>query len=267
MVRQKWVRTAAVAVGGFVVWAMTGQAQAIVGGAAVAGGGAPVAAVVRVEADHGFLDGGLSCTGTLIAAQWVVTAQHCTNVGKEPGHPYRPGEMTVRVGGQRRAVGSVWRMDGYEAKKLVNDVALLRLGEPVTTVPPVRIADGPVVTGRDGYAYGFGSTGDGWAHVAEVRATTLQAVNRGPCLFPGRGELAFVTSVHGGSSPGDSGGPTLTWEGSAPVLHTVTAGSADRQTCGPASLTQRPGDWVGIYNRIDRGSVAWPFLRAHVPGL
>ena len=91
------------------------------------------------------------------------------------------------------------------------------------------------------------------------------AVNIGPPLSPGddppRASLTFVTSVRGGSSQGDSGGPMIAAAADGtPVLQTVTAGAADRRTCGSPDLRQRQQAWVGIYNRVDRASEAWSFL-------
>lgn len=248
-----------------VVWAITGQASALVTAQAATTGDDRVAAVLRVEADRGLLDRGLACTGTLIAPRWVVTAQHCTNVAGRPGNPYRAQDIRVRVDDASWAVAAVRRMAGYDAKSLVNDIALVELAEPMTAVTPARIATGPPRAASSAEVYGFGGTAV--QHAADVRVTSLAAVNDGPCLFPDppHASMTFVTSVRGGSSPGDSGGPMFAAApDGAPVLQTVTAGAADRQTCGSPDLRQRPQAWVGIYNRVDRASAAWSFLAAYL---
>ncbi|MBL7257516.1 S1 family peptidase [Paractinoplanes lichenicola] len=263
MTKLGWSRSLSVALAVFVGWAMTGQASALVVPRA-ATGGSPVLPVARIEADHGLLDRGLSCTGTLVAPTWVVTAQHCTNIGRRPGHPYRPQDLKVNFAEPVR-VEAVYRMPGYDAASLVNDVALLRLAAPVTAVTPARIAPDPLPSPAAAQVYGFGATADG-LHTSDVRVTSRAAVNDGPCLFPA-GPLTFVMSVHGGSTPGDSGGPMLHWQDDRPLLQTITAGAADRTTCGTPSLEAHPETWVGIYNRVDRASSAGSFLATHIPDL
>ncbi|WP_250003483.1 trypsin-like serine protease [Actinoplanes sp. M2I2] len=270
MTRHRWTRLASAGLVTFVAWAMTGQASAIVSPRIEARADLGIAAVVRVEADHGLLDDGLACTGTLIAPQWVITAQHCTNLDRQPGRAYSARDLVVRPAAPDRArwaVVAVWRMGGYNDKTLANDVALLELARPVTSVTPARIATRAAPAGAAAEVHGFAGRPE--QHVGRVRITSLAAVNTGPCLFPDApgASMSFVTSVDGGSSRGDSGGPMFVRRAGLLELHTVTAGAADRVSCEAPDLRGRPQSWVGIYNRVDRASVAWGFITAHVPSL
>ncbi|WP_250037850.1 S1 family peptidase [Paractinoplanes maris] len=261
---------ASVGLAAFVAWAMTGQASALVSSKAEAAeiGAERNPAVVRVEADRGLLDDGLACTGTLIAPRWVITAQHCTNRDRQPGRAYRARDMVVRPaapGTARWPVVAVWRMGGYDDQTLANDVALLELAEPVTSVTPAGIASRAAPAGTRAEVLGF--AGRPAQHAGQVRVTSLASVNTGPCLFPDspRSSMTFVTSVEGGSTRGDSGGPMFVRRGDRLELQTVTAGAADRVTCEAPDLKGHPQSWVGIYNRVDRASAAWGFITAHVP--
>ncbi|WP_305786541.1 S1 family peptidase [Symbioplanes lichenis] len=249
-------------------------AGAIVGGFAGSKRGKSLApAVVRLAAKDGWRDPGVNCTGTLIADRWVVTAQHCTNKGEKQGRPYRASKITVYVNtsarnaAQSRTASEVWRLDGYDERSGVGDIALLKLSKPVAGVTPVRIGAAPIPAGTNAYVYGFGETADGRGdrqslpRVAEVKVASPRSL-QAPCRLPG--QVTYVTSVNGGTARGDSGGPTLEWSAGVPTLFAVTGGSFDRTTCrgGKVSAT-----WVGLYNRVDRRSAAWHFLRAHVGGL
>ncbi|WP_306208439.1 S1 family peptidase [Actinoplanes sp. RD1] len=256
------------------VTATAAPAGAIVDGFSASKRGKSLApAVVRIFAQDGWRDRGVNCTGTLVADRWVVTAQHCTNKGERQGKPYRAGKIKVFVNvsarnkAQTRTASEVWRMRGYDERSGVGDVALLKLSKPVEDVAPARIAGGPLPAGVNAYVYGFGETADGRGdrqslpRVAEVRVASPRSLGA-PCRLPD--QVTYVTSVNGGTARGDSGGPTFEWERGAPTLFAVTGGSFDRTTCRGGSVS---ATWVGLYNRVDRRSAAWYFLRSHVPGL
>jgi len=198
---------------------------------------APVAAIVRrhdvrdaryVVSDDYFLplaDIPTEGEGVLIAPSWVVTAAHATQWQRMPiDH--------VTIAGKVRNVSQVivhpgWRRvresEGEsEASRLAtrldnDDVALLRLSEPVTDITPASIYRGDREVGHVVEIIGKGQTGtgkDGIADDATHRTTLHRARNRiesanGNWLtyrFDTGKRTLPLEGIFGG---GDSGGPIV----------------------------------------------------------
>ena len=116
----------------------------VIGGAPSAAGAYPYAA--RIE-----IDGLGSCSGTLLASRFVLTAGHCATEVMSGAAITNPARFHVRIGNTRPvsdpigyvAVDLVLRHPAFDADRLTNDVTLLRLAAPVTAptidlLPPAR---------------------------------------------------------------------------------------------------------------------------------
>ncbi len=193
-------------------------------------GGAPAPPTAYPYAARIIVDGLGSCSGTLIASRYVLTAGHCATEIMSAVPINDPARFHVRVGNTRPAsdpagyldVAKVLRHPAFDADRLLNDVALLRLAAPVaaTTVdllPPSKA--GLLAAGR--YA-----TIAGWGLIAqdpdEVLAPTLytgriRLMSDTACIREWRGDVNLATMFCAGpvgtrgaeTCSGDSGGPLL----------------------------------------------------------
>ncbi|MGY0235370.1 S1 family peptidase [Longispora urticae] len=163
----------------------------------------------RTEAPH-------FCGGSLISANWVVTAWHCV-AGKEPGAiRLRIGSRYTDTGGQVRTPTQI--VTHPQGGAQANDVALIRLDRPVTNTPVKLDTRQPV--GGDARLIGWGCTTVGTFCGDDGRTTTLKQLDTGfrdPALCTNV-EAPINTAneictgnpdTHQGACFGDSGGPLL----------------------------------------------------------
>ncbi|MFI5495328.1 S1 family peptidase [Actinoplanes sp. NPDC051859] len=190
--------------------------QHIIGGSTVSS--APWAAAV-------FSDGEFMCSGTIIAAEYVLTAKHCIE-----------GEMSVRVGSTNRTSGGVTR--SVTATSTRYDLAIMRLSSPITTSYAKLSSSYPPV-GSTNSVYGWGRTcyegcdGSVTLKTATVRVTTTNQTD----AYGGR--AIGSTGISGAAWRGDSGGPQF-YNG-AQVGVASTADGVSRQYYGSVAYN-RP--WI-----------------------
>jgi hypothetical protein len=193
-------------------------------------------AVCRVTiADHA------TCSGTLIAADTVLTAKHCV---QPAGHelPIAASELRVAFGANaerpsvERAVARVrttpgsYSIDAHgelQGTLLGHDLALVTLASDVPEIAPLALdlTGASLVEGGRFLALGFGRDEHGESGVREQKHVTITR------LEP---ELLFVGPE---LCSGDSGGPLLSPEG-----RVVGVASATRGECGTSEVT---------YTRVD----------------
>jgi len=162
---------------------------------------------------------GEACTGTIVAPDLVVTAAHCV-VERKGTKPVRPesllAEMVLSYDGEARLprpssarVLDLRRHDHYRPQGYKNDIALLRLADPIgpghepAAILPLSL---PLERETPAFVAGFGATSltgapsifqlrmkSGYVHNADARATWVSLRSRS----------------RGGVGNSDSGGPAF----------------------------------------------------------
>lgn len=185
----------------------------IIGGSTVAS--APWAAAI-------LSDGGFVCSGTIISANYVLTAKHCII-----------GTTSVRVGSVNRTSGGVTRSASTISTR--NDLALIRLSSSVsTTYMPLSSAYPPV--GSTNSLYGWGMTCyEGCSASTTLKTATVRVTStNGTDAYGGR--AIATTAISGNAWRGDSGGPQV-YNG-AQVGVASTADGVSRQYYGSVAFNR-----------------------------
>ncbi len=185
----------------------------IIGGNTVAS--APWAAAV-------LSNGSFTCSGTIISANYVLTARHCIN-----------GTMSVRIGSVNRSSGGVTRTVAATSTRY--DLALMRLSSSVsTTYMPLSNAYPPV--GSTNSLYGWGQTcysGCGASTTLKTASVRVTSTNQTDAYG---GRAIGSTAINGNAWRGDSGGPQV-YNG-AQVGVASTADGQSRQYYGSVAYNR-----------------------------
>ncbi|MBM7774943.1 secreted trypsin-like serine protease [Actinokineospora baliensis] len=170
---------------GVVALALTGAAVPAAAQPAIIGGGyaqtGPWAVAIMVNGQQ-------NCSGSIIAARWVITAKHCANSANR----FHIGNIDRNAGQQRTAVRSISHPSA--------DIILYQLNSPVTTTYASLTTTQPS-TGSSEQVYGFGRTESArdsrYLKVATMRITRVSS------------GFIDATQGNGYTGPGDSGGPVF----------------------------------------------------------
>ncbi|MEV1288401.1 trypsin-like serine protease [Micromonospora sp. NPDC049679] len=158
--------------------------QPIIGGGTVSS--APWAAAI-------LSNGSFTCSGTIIASRWVLTARHCLG-----------GTMSVRVGSVNRTSGGV--TSGVSATYSQYDLALLQLSTAVNTSYVSLSSSYPPVNSNN-TIYGWGMTCYSGCSASTVLKTATVQVTSTNVTDAYGGRAIRSTRVNGNAWKGDSGGP------------------------------------------------------------
>ncbi|MEV7114105.1 FG-GAP-like repeat-containing protein [Streptomyces anulatus] len=226
------------------VLTVTSPAQAVVGDAVADGSYAFTA-----KLDIGEGDTKRACTGSLVDAQWILTASSCFAAAGQPAFPLpagAPALKTTATIGRTDLTGTGGKV--VEVTELVSrtdrDLVMAKLAQPVTDIAPLLLADSAPVAGESLRALGYGRTATSWVpdrlHAGTVAVTASDATT------------VAVTRDGGAICRGDAGGPALREQDGKVLLAAVHSASWQAGCFG--SDETRPGavetrtddivDWV-----------------------
>ncbi|GAA3579029.1 trypsin-like serine protease [Amycolatopsis ultiminotia] len=174
--------------------------------------------------------GGFECSGTIIASQWVLTAQHCLN---EPG-------MHVKIGDVALGKGTEVAVDKQEASPN-GDLALLHLKTEVDTTF-MKLADADPDNGATNQIYGWGRTEGNSPPSDTLKTADVKVTGDSTDAFGGKAIAS--EGVTGASWHGDSGGPQVSDGAQVGVCSTgENSGSDPNGTQNYASVAGSR-DWI-----------------------
>lgn len=182
-----------------------------------------------------------ACTSTVVAPNWILTAQHCVE-GAGDTLNFNIGSLNQHEGENFKA-----KQGGVHVHDTA-DLALVELERPTQATPSPLGTDGAVENGQTVQTYGWGATttdgneGDNQSPVLKVADVTVTNVNGQDY----RGGVAVEASRGDGiPAGGDSGGPMFAKSAvDGKYVQVGVASTSDRQSVTAYTKVTEYRDWI-----------------------
>ncbi|MCM1947309.1 trypsin-like serine protease [Streptomyces sp. G2] len=171
-----------------------------------------------------------TCSATIIAPTWILTAKHCVTGG---GLSFRIGSLDQHSGGTLA--------NGVQTYTHSADLALVRLDRSVTATYARLGQPGSVTVGQNVQVYGWGATSQCGSE-ATCQSRYLKVANvtvTGGCRDAYSGSAICARRGDGITAGGDSGGPMM-----ANGLQVGVASTSDRQTTTAYTNVTAYRSWI-----------------------
>ena len=233
----------------------------IVGGVPVSIENHPYQVALEIATDPGW---GMSCGGTILSSEWVITAAHCLEYLPNGGSAYVTATsvsvasgVTTLPASSYIAADQIHLHPEWNRNTMENDIGLIHLESPVLggSLPILDISSQPA-DGDSLFVTGWGRTSWGGSPSDELLGALISVdescgLYPGPSLVPIVDSLMLCAGAQGvDSCQGDSGGPLVgNYSGVLYLVGIVSWGEGCAQAAYPGVYTRVSSyvNWIRSY--------------------